>query len=93
MTRGLGSLQLEIIDLLRTAEEDDYGPVTFGVIRFFFLYRAVGEEFAKYHLPPTHVRSIKRALKTLVDRGEVRIVGGKGGQLDPYQYALADPDP
>jgi hypothetical protein len=29
---------------------------------------------------------MKRALKTLADRGDVVIVGGKGGQLDPYRY-------
>lgn len=31
-------------------------------------------------------RSMKRALKTLADRGDVVLVSGKGGQLDPYRY-------
>ena len=88
MTRGLGSLQREIIELLR---ETGGQPISFSRIRFCFLYLAVGDEYPKYHLPPSHLRSLKRALKTLVDRGEVRIVSGKGGQLDPYHYALKEP--
>jgi hypothetical protein len=29
-------------------------------------------------------------MKTLVDRGDVLIVGGKGGQKDPYRYTTVE---
>ena len=41
-------------------------------------------------LNPTRERSLKRSLKALVDRGDVVIVSGKGGQLDPYYYTTAE---
>jgi hypothetical protein len=41
-------------------------------------------------LTPTHERSLKRALKALVDRGDVLIVGGAGGPGDPYRYTTVE---
>jgi hypothetical protein len=76
MSRGLGALQREIKDFIRLCWKHGDGPVTFSDIRL-----------ATEPTPtPSDVRSMKRALKNLVDREEVFIVGGLGGPLDPYHY-------
>ena len=39
---------------------------------------------------PTFERSLKRALKSLVDRGDVLIVAGEGGQRSPFTYTTVE---
>lgn len=42
---------------------------------------------------PSHAggsRSLRRVLKVLVDRGDILIVGGHGGQKNPFRYVLAE---
>jgi hypothetical protein len=41
-------------------------------------------------LSPTRERSLKRALKGLVDRGDVLICGGNGGPGDSYRYTTVE---
>jgi hypothetical protein len=75
MSRGLGSLQRQIKSICRDYAKDE-DAVSFSGIRSAILRKP----------KPSAVRSLKRALKTLVDRGEVLIVAGMGGPVDPYYY-------
>jgi hypothetical protein len=88
MPRGLGSLQKAIKRVLDRAIECDAGALTFNAIRMVFAVRYGGDPNAR--LNPTHERSLKRALKLLVDRGDVLIIGGEGGQKDPYRYITVE---
>jgi hypothetical protein len=38
-------------------------------------------------MEPTYERSMRRALKGLLDRGDVVVIDGKGGPGDPHRYA------
>lgn len=88
MSRGLGSLQRDIKNIFQYCADDGIGALTFADIRAVALHRegVSREDLKNYRFKPAFERSMKRALKTLVDRREVVIVGGKGGQLDPYRY-------
>jgi hypothetical protein len=84
MSRGLGELQREIKDAL-TFLWNKKLPTRFADVRIYFVIRHGGEEDDT--LEPTYERSMRRALKGLLDRGDVVIIGGKGGPGDPHQYA------
>ena len=84
MSRGLGKLQREIKRALTVVFDNDYGAMRFADIRTWFVIRYGGKEDDK--LSPTHERSLKRALKGLIDKGEVLIIDGKGGPGDPRRY-------
>jgi len=58
----------------------------FADIRMCFVARYGGDPTKGDKLPPSHERSLKRALKGLRDRGEVLRIGGSGGPGDPYHY-------
>jgi hypothetical protein len=49
-----------------------------------------GDPEAGDKLRPSVERALKRALKTLVDRGDVLIFGGEGGVGDPYRYITVE---
>jgi hypothetical protein len=85
MSRGLGKLQLAIKNTIKVGE--DYGPrgVTFADIRSASIVRTGGEP-KRDKLRPTYERSLRRALKMLVDRGDVLISDGTGRPGNPYRY-------
>src|SRR5262245_5644449 len=83
MSRGLGKLQHSIKLMIWAAE--DYGA---RGIRFADIRNAI--ELDRDKLRPTHERSLKRAMKTLVDRGDVLISGGNGRPGDPYRYVTVE---
>jgi hypothetical protein len=86
MSRSLGGLQRIIQALLL----EHNGPLQYGQIRTQLVLTKIS--FTSETLR-TRDRLLKRALKGLVDRGEVIIVGGKGGPSDPYRYvAIESPD-
>ena len=84
MSRGLGELQREIKDAL-TFLSNNKQSTQFANIRAVFLIRHGGEEGDT--MEPTYERSMRRALKGLLDRGDVVIFDGKGGPGDPHRYA------
>ena len=55
-----------------------------------YVIRGSGGDPYREGLNPTRKRSLQRSLKALVDRGDVVIVEGTGGQLDPYCYTTAE---
>jgi len=90
MSRGLGDVQREIKRML-TVMFDTYGAVMgFTDIRACFIAKHGGDPENGDRLTPTHERSLKRALKGLVDRGDVLVVGGEGGPGDPYRYTTIE---
>jgi hypothetical protein len=66
---------------------EDYGAVgvTFADIRSASIVRDGGEPKGD-KLRPTYERSLRRALETLVDRGDVLISDGTGRPGNPYRY-------
>ena len=62
----------------------------FADIRMCFVARYGGDPTKGDKLPPSHERSLKRALKGLRDRGEVLRIGGSGGPGDPYHYTTLE---
>ena len=89
MSRGLGKLQVEIKDVLARAAKHQMGALRFADIRAVLVINRGGKTPDDV-LDPFEERSAKRALKGLVDRGDVLIVGGKGGQLDPFRYVTVE---
>ena len=90
MPRGLGKSQRRIKTILQRASEIRIaGPLSFADIRTIEI-RSYGDDPYRDRLNPTRERSLKRSLKALVDRGDVVIVAGKGGQLDPYYYTTVE---
>jgi molybdopterin-biosynthesis enzyme MoeA-like protein len=89
MSRGLGALQREIKTLLDRSFRMGLGPLRFADIRAVFLINDGGNPETD-RLDPTHERSLKRALKTLVERGDVLIMSGKGGPGDPYRHVTVE---
>ena len=85
MPRGLGETQRKLKDTLQWAWDNKGGAQTFAMIRQFVLAGVGGDR-----LDPTFERSLRRSLKALVDRGDVLIIAGKGGQLDPYHYTTVE---
>lgn len=67
---------------------DNKLPTRFADIRAWCIVCSGGKEGDK--LVPSFERSLKRALKGLVDRGDVLIFGGKGGQRDPGRYVTVE---
>lgn len=90
MSRGLGALQREIKRMLTRAHEVDTGALRFTDMRAVLVINHGGKPEKGDTLQPTHERSLKRALKGLVDRGDVLIVGGKGGPGDPRRYMTVE---
>ncbi len=89
MSRGLGKLQLEIKRILQQAWDRDIGTLSFAMIRGVFVMSAGGNpETDKIQL--YFERSLKRSLKTLVDRGDVLIIHGKGGPKSPFTYTTVE---
>jgi len=84
MSKGLGRLQQAIKRSIQEAERYGVRAVTYAAIRNAAVIRQGGS------LRPTFERSLKRALKTLTDRGELIIVDGKGGRWSPYSYATRE---
>jgi hypothetical protein len=84
MSRGLGDLQRRIKELMnRAAAELDMPSLMLPHI-----YYVLGA--AKGRLSVAQTRSIRRALKNLVDRGDVLIVQGTGKSGDPYAYTTVE---
>jgi hypothetical protein len=82
VSKGLGKLQQAIKRTILEAESYGVRSVTFADIRKVTAIRNGGSS-----LRPTFERSLKRALRTLIQRREVIIVGGGGGRWSPYRYA------
>jgi len=81
MSKGLGTLQRALKQTILEAENYGARGVTFADIRRATAMKNGGS------LRPTFERSLKRALKTLVDRGQVARIG-VGGRWLPYRYAI-----
>lgn len=101
MSRGLSSLQRDILDLLGSAPNG--AGMTWRDIRALIaardymlgpppgenptqaLKRAMGGEIS---LDRTFERSLKRALHSLHNRGLVTIADGTGGRGNPFRYVV-----
>ena len=68
MSRGLGSLQRDIKEVLAKTV-DDCGPLGIADLRQWLIARAGGGR--EDALRPARERSLRRAIKGLVDRGEI----------------------
>ena len=88
MSSGLGTLQREIKRILQQASDAGVGMLTFANIRAVFIMSAGGNPETDY-MNQNLERSLKRSLKTLLDRGDVVFVG-KGGQKDPFRYMTVE---
>jgi hypothetical protein len=84
MSRGLGELPREIKDAL-TFLWNHKQTTQFANIRAVVLIRHGGE--GGDTMESTYERSMRRALKGLLDGGDVVIFDGKGGPGDPHRYA------
>jgi hypothetical protein len=82
MSRGIGKLQRHIKAYLQSSYAAGSGPRTFA----HFCRHLMSQERST-RLDPTYLRSIKRGLKSLVNRGDIIIVKGVGGPIDPYHYS------
>jgi hypothetical protein len=89
MSRGLGQLQVEIKHMLARGFEV-YGPLRFADIRAVMVIEHGGNPENGDKMRPSVERSLKRALKGLVDRGDVLIITGKGGPGDPRRYVTVE---
>ncbi len=89
MPRGLGKSQRWIKDVLQRAHDKEIGLLTVAMIRTVAIRDRGGDPY-RDRLNPTYERSLKRSLKALVDSGDVVIVAGKGGYLDPYCYTTVE---
>jgi hypothetical protein len=74
--------------MLNDAFAAEIGPLTWPAIRQVSVLDHGGAKTDR--LRPSFERSLKRAIKSLVDRGEVLILGGKGGPGDPYRYVTVE---
>ena len=89
MRRRRGDVERSVRDMLQSAADAGAGALTFALIRDATIQEHGGDP-NRDRLPPATVRSLQRVLKALVDRGDVLIAGGRGGQKDPFRYALAE---
>jgi ribosomal protein S28E/S33 len=89
MSRGLGGLQRDVKQMLDRASQI-VGPIRFADIRALFVVHYGAKPGQGDKLKHSHERSLKRALKGLVDRGDVVIVSGHGGQVDPHRYVTVE---
>jgi len=71
MSRGLGALQREIKAVLDRSFDLGTGALPFSDLRSVFVVNAGGRPEQGDTLPEARERSLKRALKGLVDRGDV----------------------
>jgi hypothetical protein len=76
--------------MLTRAHEVDIGPLRFTDMRAVLVIDHGGNPKKGGKLKPAFERSLKRALKSLVDRGDVLILSGKGGPGDPYCYVTVE---
>lgn len=85
MSRGLGSMQRDLLEII----EAQGRPLTFNEILALSQHeiRTMSDK-PGFHWPHTVERSMRRALATLVRR-KALIVLGKGGPRDPYRYRLS----
>ena len=88
MSRGLGSLQSEIKEILTILWRRKL-RTQFADIRACLLY-AHGGEVGEDTLAPTYERSLWRALTGLIARGDVVIVGGRGTSGSPREYLTVE---
>ena len=89
MSRGIGRTQREIKRILQAAWDRELPVLGFASIRGVFIMSAGGNPNVD-HMNPNFERSLKRSLKALVDSNDVVIVGGKGGQTDPFTYTTVE---
>ena len=87
MSRGPGRQQRNIRHILQHCHDQELGNPSFAVMRRIYI-EGIGGNPQTDRLNQNVERALKRALKSLVDKGEVVILGGRGGQRDPYRYAL-----
>jgi len=87
MSRGLGPLQRQIKAVLDYEVELLKQPMLFADIRRVFIVKDGGDPARGSKL--RRERSLKRALKGLVDRGDV-VFDGKGGPGDPRRYMTVE---
>ena len=87
MSRGQGSLQRGIKEALTTIYDHGHGAVI-AVLRQWFIARAGADRDDT--LTPAFTRSLRRAIKGLVDRGEILIASGNGGPGDPRRYTTVE---
>lgn len=71
MSRGLGALQREIKAVLDRSFDLGTGALLFSALRAAFVIKAGGRPEQGDTLSEARERSLKRALKGLVDRGDV----------------------
>lgn len=83
MSRGLGALQLKVKSALDILVEHGV-PTRFADLGMWCLVREGGEEGDT--LVPSYERSTRRALKRLVDDGEVLTIAGNGSRSNPFHY-------
>ena len=88
MSRGLGKLQRKIKRILQRTWDADLPALPFASIREVFIVSAGGNPETD-RMNPNFERSLKRSLRSLVDRGDV-IRGGAGGQKNPFRYATIE---
>jgi hypothetical protein len=86
VSRGLGSLQRDIKEVLAKTV-DDCGPLGIDDLRQWLIARAGGGR--EDALRPARERSLRRAIKGLVDRGEI-LASGNGGPGDPRRYTTVE---
>jgi hypothetical protein len=89
MQQRRGDMERCVREILLRAAFDEAGPLTFGRIRDTTIQRGGGDPDREC-LTPATVRSLRRVLNVLIDRGEARIVAGTGGQKDPFRYAIVE---
>jgi hypothetical protein len=88
MARGLGSLQREIKHILDRAALLPSRTLSLAGIRAVLVLQRGDSEHNT--LAANSERTLQRALKGLVDRGEVVIAQGRGGPGDPYRYTTVE---
>jgi hypothetical protein len=77
MSRGLGKLQRYLLDLI------SHQPMTFAEMRAI----AHGDDTILFTMMPQPERSLRRALRKLIDDGAVATTG-TGGPRSPFRYHL-----
>jgi hypothetical protein len=88
MSKGLGELQREIKHMLAILWRRKL-RTQFADIRACLLY-AHGGEVGEDTLAPTYERSLWRALRGLIARGDVIVVNGRGTSSSPRQYMTVE---
>jgi hypothetical protein len=89
MSRGLGALQREVKETLDRAFDLGLVPLPLAHLRAVFVINTGGRPERGDTLSETRERSLRRALKALVDRGDV-IAHGAGGPGSPRRYVTVE---